>query len=305
VENTVVVARRFYDGFERWGLSWTPEGDRAKVAQILHSASGDFSDSHRALISGHLQKLTDAWTPEPFAEWKPLVVPDVQAMNLRSVGALALALAADEIIGPSSGSGAPRSPFKDLADAMGDFFELAGVYWRSAGALGSQPILVSSLVDPRLAAACVVRETSVHLIQHACDEILSTALQALCLARQGVLSDERVRRQVFADRTQLTELHQAWRDLAHSVPDPAERASHGENLLRASPGAQLEWSAYILSGEIEGSLERILPELASAEPRGKDALWWAYRFAYHYASVQGPRSPRFLHAEQRIRAEAG
>ena len=75
-------------------------------------------------------------------------------------------------------------------------------------------------MDPRLAAACVLRETSVHLIQGAGDEILSTALQIVCLPQQGVLSDERV-------------------------------------------------------------------------ARGRDALWWAYRFAYHYACLQGrDRGPR-------------
>jgi hypothetical protein len=167
------------------------------------------------------------------------------------------------------------------------------------------PILVSSLVDPRLAAAWVVRETAAHETRRSEDEILPVALQTVCLSRQGVLGDDRVGALVFADRPELVDLHHEWRRLAHFVPDPKERASHAAELLKASPGSQLEWSVYVLSGEIEGSVERILSEFSSPEPRGKDVLWWAYRFAHHYAAAAKPRAERFAHAEDRVRAEAG
>src|SRR5205085_11570638 len=128
-------------------------------------------------------------------------------------------------------------------------------------------------------------------------------LEALSLSRQGALGDERVAGAVFAARPEVVALHREWQKLAQIVADPAERATLDRALREGSAAAQLEWSVYILSGEIDGSVGRLLSEASSSVPRGKDASWWAYRFARHYAVLARPKPERLLHAENRVRAE--
>jgi hypothetical protein len=293
IDEAVAVAGRFQQCAGHRGLSWVRDEDLGRVSQILHSGGPALSDEQRARMGEPLGELWDAWSVALAPAPRP---PEVRAFNLHNVAARALS-------GVKQGSGAAQNLFDELAGCLGEYLGLPSFLVRGR-ALGATPVLVSSLIDPTLAAAWVIKEASAELVGSRGElEGLPATLQALCLSRLGVLANGHVVSLAFSECPDLVGLHQGWRRLAHVIADPRDRAPHADDLQGASPEARARFGVYVLSGEIEGTVERLLADAPGTPAARRSAWWWICRFTRHYAGASGARAERLAWAEKLTRAE--
>jgi hypothetical protein len=304
IDSAVKAAAGLYDTAEKWGLGWVSEAEQGTVSRILHSASEDLAEHQRSIIGERLSGLWGAWTLTPSALHgvAPRPRPEVEALNLKNVAALALSLIKAEPGSSQAPAGGAGNPFEELSVCLSEHLGLPSFVLPDKRVTGERPILVSSLIDPRLAAAWVIKESSAELVPPVPElETLPATLQALCLAQEGLFADAALMGLIYAEDAAIVGLHREWKTLARALPDARERARYADDLSVASPAAQAQFGVYILSGEIEGTLERILPP--AAKSRQRNLWWWACRFAQHYASGAGSRPDRLIHAEAKLRAE--
>jgi hypothetical protein len=299
IEDAIAVAARLYDSAATWGLGWVSPAEQGDISRILHSAGEELPARHHALITERLTRLWDAWPAASLVGLGPHPRPAVAGLNLKNVAQLALSLLKARLVPAQGGT---QNIFDLLAACLSEHMGLPSFVLPEARVTGQRPILVSSLIDPRLAAAWVIKESSAELVPPALGlETLPATLQALCLSQQGLFADAGLMDLVFSEDVAVVGLHHEWKKLTRALPDARARARCAEDLARTSPAAQAQFGVYILSGEIEGTLERILPPAARSEER--DLWWWTCRFAGHYAAGAGAKADRLIHAEARIAAE--
>jgi hypothetical protein len=301
VDDAVGVAARLYDSAAKWGLEWASEAEQRDISRLLHSASEELSAGKHALISGRLARLWDAWPATALVPPGPRPRPHVAGLTLANVADVAVALVKAHFKPARGGAG---DLFDVLSGCMSEHMGLPSFVLPEARVSGQRPILVSSLIDPRLATAWVIKESSAELVPAVAGlETLPATLQALCLSQLGLFADTALMELVFSDNVAVVGLHHEWKKLTRALPDPRERARCAADLAATSPAAQVQFGVYILSGEIEGTLERILPPVALGAER--DLWWWSCRFAGHYAAGAGAKADRLIHAEARVAAEIG
>jgi hypothetical protein len=253
-------------------------GEQRDVSRILHSGSDELTAHQHATITERLARLWDAWPASsssrslggPGARPRP----EVAGLNLKNVAQLALSLMKTRFVPARGGVDAL---FDVLAACLSEHMGLPSFVLPEARVTGQRPMLVSSLIDPRLAAAWVIKESAAELVPPV------AGLETL------------------PENSAVVGLHHEWRKLTRVLPDARERARCAADLASASPAAQAEFGVYILSGEIEGTLERILPPAAIGAER--DLWWWTCRFAGHHAAGAGTKADRLIHAEARLAAE--
>ena len=280
------------------------QAEQGAVSRVLHSAAGDLGEHHRSIIDERLSRLWDAWAPTaPLSGLAPRPRPRVEALNLKNVAALALSLLkAPRTSSSHAPAGGLGNPFEELCLCLSQHVGLPSFVLPGQRSEGEMPILVSSLIDPRLAAAWVVKESAAELVPPVAGlETLPATLQAICMAQDGLLADAGLMGLIYAENAAIVGLHTKWKTLARALPDARERALYAADLAVASPAAQAQFGVYILSGEIDGTLERILAPAARSQQR--NSWWWACRFAHHYATGAGSKPDRLIHAEAKLRAE--
>jgi hypothetical protein len=303
IDSAVKIAAGLHDIAGTWGLDWVTPAEQGTVSRILHSASEDLAPHQRAIIDDKVSRLWDAFAVPAGAlpGFSPRPPPEVAALNLKNVAALALSLVKTAPGSPLSPGGA-GNPFEELCGCLSEHLGLPSFVLPGNRATGERPILVSSLIDPRLAAAWVIKESSAELLPLVAGlETLPATLQAICLAQEGLFADAGLMELIYAENAAIVGLHTEWKTLAATVADAHRRAHYADDLAVASPTAQAHFGVYILAGEIEGTLERILAP-AARDPQ-RDPWWWACRFTHHYGAGTGSKPERLTYAEAKVRAE--
>jgi hypothetical protein len=236
IDDAVEVAAGMYDGAASWGLDWVSESEQADVSRLLQSASGELSAAHRASITGRLTRLWDAWPAGVLARLGRQR-PEVAALNLRNLATVALSLMKAGLAEPGG-----DNLFEVLSACLSEHLGVPSFVLPEARGRGERPILVSSLIDPRLAAAWVIKEAAAELVPPAPGlETLPATLQALCLSQEGLFGDAALMALIFAENAAIVGLHHEWKKLTHVLPDARERARHTADLAAASPAAQAQF----------------------------------------------------------------
>jgi hypothetical protein len=295
VDDAAAAAASLHDSAETWGLAWVSASEQNDVSRLLHSGSDELPARSRGLVLDRLTRLWDAW-PLSLGVAPLPPRPEVAALNLKNVARLALALM-------KAGQGFPGAHgnlFDRLAGCLSEHLGLPAFVLPEAQGARQRPLLVSSLIDPRLGAAWAIKEAAAALVPPELATLPAT-LQALSLAQEGLFGDAALMGLIYGEDAALVALHHEWKTLTLALPDPRERAALAADLTAASEAAQAQFGVYILSGEIEGTVERLVPP--GARTGARRPWWWCCRCAGHYAAASGTKAERLLQAEARLSAD--